>query len=51
MDRQIPETDAAAQATAILDLLAALCDRGAFPALASAEDVKDGDVRCGAYLR
>jgi mono/diheme cytochrome c family protein len=51
MDRQIPETDAAAQATAILDLFAALCDRGAFPALASAEDVKDGDARCGAYLR
>ena len=51
MDRQIPESDAAGQATAILDLFAALCDRTAFPALAGAEDVKDGDLRCGAYLR
>lgn len=51
MDRQITESDAAAQSSALLDLLAALCDRTAFPALSSADDVKDGDARCGAYLR
>ena len=51
MARQVAEADATAQAQAILDLLAALCDRVAFPAMASAEDVKDGDVRCGTYLR
>jgi mono/diheme cytochrome c family protein len=51
MARQVVETGATAQAQAILDLLAALCDRVAFPAMAGAEDVKDGDVRCGTYLR
>ncbi len=51
MDRQVTEPGAAAQAGAILDLFAALCDRVAFPAMAGAEDVKDGDARCGAYLR
>lgn len=51
MGRQIPEKTAAEQAGAILDLLAALCDRAAFPANAGSEDVKDGDARCGAYLR
>lgn len=51
MRRQVNEADAAAQASAILDLFAALCDRAAFPALSPSEDVKDGDARCGAYLR
>lgn len=51
MDRQIPEPTAPEQAAAILDLLAALCDRTSFPANPGAEDVKDGDPRCGTYLR
>jgi mono/diheme cytochrome c family protein len=51
MDRQVEEKDSAAQAQAILDLLAALCDRAAFPTGSGGEDVKDGDPRCGAYLR
>jgi len=51
MGRQVTEAGSAAQAAAILDLFAALCDRTAFPAQAGKEDVKDGDPRCGAYLR
>lgn len=51
MGRQVSEKTAAEQAAAILDLFAALCDRAAFPANSGAEDVKDGDVRCGGYLR
>lgn len=35
----------------ILDTLAALCDRAAFPKLADGRDVEDGDPRCGAYLK
>lgn len=36
----------------ILDILAALCDRTAFPrGDGTADDVADGDPRCGAYLR
>src|SRR5690606_26344645 len=38
-------------AKVILDLFAALCDRSAFPAKPGAEDVADGDARCGAYLK
>lgn len=51
MERQLTEPSGAAQEGAILDLLAALCDREAFPALAGASDVPDGDPRCGSYLR
>lgn len=51
MDRQLSETGGVAQAQAVLDLLAALCDRKAFPALGSGKDVPDADPRCGAYLR
>lgn len=35
----------------VLDVLAALCDRERFPKLEKGEDVPDGDVRCGSYLR
>jgi mono/diheme cytochrome c family protein len=51
MGRQISERTAPEQASAILDLFAALCDRKTFPANPTAEDVKDADARCGAYLR
>ena len=53
MKRQVLEKTGAESARAVLDLLAALCDRKAFPALRGrdAEDVKDGDARCGAYLK
>jgi mono/diheme cytochrome c family protein len=51
MGRQVAESEPSAQARAILDLFATLCDRAAFPARAGAEDVPDGDPRCGAYLR
>ncbi len=44
--------DGRAMAQEILDVLAALCDRGRYPvADAKAGDVADGDLRCGAYLR
>ncbi|MDH5672732.1 MAG: cytochrome c [Myxococcales bacterium] len=53
MSSQLPEgQDGAAHAADILDILAALCDRTAFPAgEPSAGDAADGDVRCGAYLK
>jgi mono/diheme cytochrome c family protein len=51
MGRQLQQTGGAAQAQEALDLLAALCDRSAFPAPANGEDVPDGDARCGGYLR
>jgi mono/diheme cytochrome c family protein len=35
----------------VLDILAALCDRQAFPKLEKGSDVPDGDARCGGYLR
>jgi len=40
-------------ARTVLDLLAALCDRERFPPAASnrANDVAEGDARCGAYLK
>lgn len=51
MGRQI-EGSGAEATREILDLLAALCDRGAFPkGKAKAKDVANGDARCGAYLR
>lgn len=51
MDRQLTESGGDAQAAAVLDLFAALCDRKAFPALPQGKDVPDADARCGAYLR
>jgi cytochrome c5 len=51
MGRQVPATSGAAQTQAVLDVLAALCDRRTFPPLAGGKDVPDGDARCGAYLR
>ncbi|MDD9935204.1 MAG: hypothetical protein OXT09_16455 [Myxococcales bacterium] len=47
-----PGDDGAAHAAWILDVLAALCDRQAFPTGdASAGDAADGDARCGGYLK
>ena len=51
MGRQVSEASAAANSRAILDLLAALCDRKAFPPLTGGKDVSDDDPRCGEYLR
>ncbi len=51
MLRQVNGATGAEQAAKILDLLAALCDKKAFPALPASKDVPAGDPRCGAYLR
>ena len=51
MRRQIVDTSSADQEQAILDVLAALCDRKAFPPMAGSKDVPDADPRCSAYLR
>lgn len=53
MKRQVLEKTGAESGRAVLDLLAALCDRTTFPALRGrdAADVQDGDPRCGAYLK
>jgi hypothetical protein len=51
MGRQLKQSGGTAQAQEALDLLAALCDRGTFPAPAHGQDVPDGDPRCGGYLR
>jgi len=51
MRRQILDPKGAEQEQAILDVLAALCDRTLFPAMAGAKDVGDGDPRCAAYLK
>jgi hypothetical protein len=51
MRRQILERGGAEQEQAILDVLAALCDRSQFPPMAGAADVRDGDPRCASYLR
>ncbi len=39
------------EAAEILNILAALCDRTAFPAKDADHEVPDGDARCGAYLK
>jgi mono/diheme cytochrome c family protein len=50
MGRQLPAgLDGAAQGQLILDVLAALCDREAFPPHLTDHDAPQGDVRCGAY--
>lgn len=52
MGGQLPEgEDGAAHAVFVLDVLSALCDRTAFPAAEGAQDVPDGDPRCGPYLK
>lgn len=52
MKRMVRGENAAELRQEVLDLLAALCDRTAFPVGgATAPDVPDGDPRCGAYLR
>jgi mono/diheme cytochrome c family protein len=51
MRRQILDQSGAEQEQAILDVLAALCDRSEFPPMAGANDVRDGDPRCASYLR
>jgi mono/diheme cytochrome c family protein len=53
MERQVSEASGADNARAILDILAALCDRAVFPPLAGQEsgDVASGDLRCGEYLK
>lgn len=51
MRRQILDSSGAEQERAILDVLAALCDRSLFPALPGAQDVRDGDPRCASYLK
>jgi hypothetical protein len=51
MRRQILEPSGAEQEQAILDVLAALCDRSLFPAMAGAKDVPDADPRCASYLK
>ncbi len=51
MRRQILDVGAGAQGQAILDVLAALCDRAGFPPLPGAKDVPDADPRCAGYLK
>lgn len=51
MHREIEFTTADEAAAKTLGILAVLCDRGAYPALEGQQDVPDGDLRCGAYLR
>jgi len=43
--------DGAERGKLVLDILAALCDRQAFPKFPNGTDVPDGDPRCGEYLR
>jgi len=51
MRRQILDPSAPDQERAILDVLAALCDRKTFPAMAGVRDVPDADPRCSSYLK
>ncbi|MEM6293723.1 MAG: hypothetical protein AAGA54_20785 [Myxococcota bacterium] len=51
MHREI-EFDSAEEAGAVtLNIIAALCDRTAFPPMEGKDDVPDGDLRCGSYLK
>lgn len=51
MGREIEFESGEEAAKITLGIIAALCDRGAYPPLAGQSDVVDGDLRCGAYLR
>ena len=46
-----PMSRQSTDAQEVLDLFAALCDRTAFPAKDAENEVKDGDLRCGTYLK
>jgi len=49
MGRQVSEASGADYERAILDLMAALCDRQRFPPLPGSTDVPGADPRCGGY--
>jgi hypothetical protein len=51
MGRQVPQGAVAEQTKVIRDVLAALCDRTAFPPQKNGKDVPNGDARCGASLK
>ena len=52
MGRQVRGSTGKDMAKELLDILAALCDRSAFPpGKATSKDVADGDGRCGPYLK
>jgi cytochrome c5 len=51
MGREIEFGSAEEAASQTLGIMAALCDRGSYPALEGESDVADGDPRCGAYLK
>jgi hypothetical protein len=53
MERQVDEASGADNSRAVLEILAALCDRTVFPPLPGqeAKDVPSGDLRCGEYLK
>ncbi|MBT9555907.1 MAG: hypothetical protein IV100_07760 [Myxococcales bacterium] len=53
MEEQVPKNlGGVEQGQWILDIAAALCDRAAFPrGTGKADEVADGDLRCGAYLK
>jgi len=51
MGREIAFDSPQEATTKTLGILAALCDRDAYPALEGQADVADGDPRCGAYLK
>jgi mono/diheme cytochrome c family protein len=52
MGRQLRGASGEEMAKELLDILAALCDRAAFPrGAATGKDVADADPRCGVYLR
>jgi hypothetical protein len=53
MKGQVEESSGASAAQVVLDLLAGLCDRTAFPPPRGRPDseVPDSDARCGAYLK
>ena len=51
MHREITFTSGDEGGQQILDLFAALCDRTLFPSLDGVDDVPDGDLRCGSYLK
>lgn len=52
MKRFVEGKDGKELGSQVLDLLAALCDRKAFPkGLGTSDDVPDADPRCGEYLR
>jgi hypothetical protein len=51
MKRQVLEHTGPENSRAVLELLAALCDRNVFPAMSGSPEVDNGDKRCAGYLR